>query len=341
MTEDTVHLLTGGDEGFLPGILVASISALSALGPHRPAIVHILDGGLTNAGRLAIEKTCRNWRSEVRFHSIDTRCFSGFRPGHAGSTMYYARLHMGSFVDASRVIYFDSDMLIQTDLSSLWDRELDAAIALVAPDRKVVRLAEDCPWPLTLAEKSGRYFNSGFLLIDLDAWRSNGLERICLDLAAQNPDACHWHDQTILNYVLRTRTGWLDPAWNWQYETLPAGADYNAHFTSRRKPWLFRGPGLRYRLWRTASEIAGISFFSLFLHPTRWAGWTGGFIEEILRRTPPLRRLYSSVLPRQSPKRAYYTTGEGGPAGDAELKNPHPAIEALKDRLNRRRLPTP
>jgi FkbM family methyltransferase len=100
------------------------------------------------------------------------------------------------------------------------------------------------------------YFNSGVLLFDLDAMRTDGLDKQLVEWAVEHRDAISWPDQDVLNAVLWRRRLPLHPRWNaasglwdlpardlpWTEEQV-AEARRNpaiAHFLGPFKPWHYR-----------------------------------------------------------------------------------------------------
>lgn len=334
-----LHLLSGSDERFAPGLLVAVGSALLHLPPGTSSVVHILDGGLTASSRERLEKLCGRLGSRATFHPVDTEGFAAFQPGAGGSRMYYARLRAAEFVPASRVVYFDADMVVLADLRKLARSDMSGHIAFACADRKVARLADDCPWPLTEEEKQLTYFNSGFMLIDLDAWRAARISETALALAARPDSGYKWHDQSVLNHALRGRTQILPPMWNWQYELVPdpwpeEGAVL--HFTSSKKPWNHYGADLRHRIWRTLHSALGGSTAALFLKRREFRGLAFGLFENLLHRIPAARRLYLRCGVRDPGTRDYYTQGPGGAAGERERSLAASALHAIRTRCRER-----
>ena len=60
------------------------------------------------------------------------------------------------------------------------------------------------------------YFNSGVLLLNLTYWRENNLENELLEYAYNNIGLLQYHDQDILNAVLKDRKKQMSIAYNVQ-----------------------------------------------------------------------------------------------------------------------------
>lgn len=344
---NTVHIVTGADEGFTPGLLVTLASALVSLPPESPASVHVLDGGLAAATVARIRKMAERVRPGCRvgFFPVDARQFEKFRPGVRNSRMYYVRLLMGSLVPADKAIYLDADVVVLGNLADLWETDMGGKMVLAAQDRKIRFLHEDCPWTLDESTREAPYFNTGVMVVDLKRWRAEHIESRALELAGKAGERGRWYDQTVINYLLPGGIGLLPETWNWQKESFSEKADI-VHFTTGKKPWLFHGPDVRFRAWRAFHTFAAGT--SPFYNPRAVPGLFFGLFETLVRRSPRLRNAYVLLLEHllrttRSPEKkqaiagsiAYFTKGQGGPAGDPAASPRHPALAEIRASLTK------
>lgn len=116
----------------------------------------------------------------------------------------YARLFTAEMLskDIDRVLYLDCDMIINHDLSELWNYDLKgncigAVQDLVSPKVKV-SVGMDPLLP---------YFNSGMLLVDLRKWRELNVGQRAVDFIKEHHGYVIHHDQGVLNGVLKGQ--WL------------------------------------------------------------------------------------------------------------------------------------
>lgn len=191
-----------------------------------------------------------------------------------------------------RVLYVDADALITSSLQPLWETDLHGSLvgAVTNPlfANMVPRLQSDLGLP------DGRsYFNSGVLLMDLDAWRAQGTTEAVLDFASRHPGLI-WPDQDALNGVLHASRHRLHPRWNampglWELprrympysdqEMAEAASDPAiVHFVGPHKPWHYRSKHpyraeffryLRHTAWRDR-PVEGRSPWQAALRPLPW-----------------------------------------------------------------------
>lgn len=152
--------------------------------------------------------------SSIKFHAVADSAL-GTLPawGRVSQVMWY-RLFLPDLLPAtSRVLYLDCDTLVLDDVTPLWDLDMKACkIAAVSN----VFMPEMVGWPRHLGIAEDGYFNSGALLIDLDAWRASGCGGHIAELAREHPERLQFPDQDALNLALASSRLALHPRWNCQ-----------------------------------------------------------------------------------------------------------------------------
>lgn len=121
------------------------------------------------------------------------------------------RLKMADLLpdDVKKVIYLDSDVVVNLDIRALWDIDLgENFIAAKA-------FAENSYW---MCRKQfvpvNEYFNAGVLLLDLEKIRCQmSLWDMAMDFFIRYPN-CQFADNDALNYVFKGRTRFLDDRFN-------------------------------------------------------------------------------------------------------------------------------
>lgn len=116
----------------------------------------------------------------------------------------YARLFVASILPENihKVLYLDCDMIVCEGLEKLWNTKMNGRIVAAVQDTvsdSIKTAVGMCP--------TERYFNSGLLLIDLKAWRTNDCEQKCIRfIEDRNGNVMH-HDQGVLNGIFHN--AWL------------------------------------------------------------------------------------------------------------------------------------
>ncbi|MBR3622614.1 MAG: glycosyltransferase family 8 protein [Selenomonadaceae bacterium] len=153
-----------------------------------------------------------------------------------------------------RTVYLDGDLLVVSDISELFETDLEGKPLGAAADLGIMTSARQMREKReSLNMKHGdKYFNSGVLVIDLDKWRENNYTNKLLDLVKLNN--FRHHDQDALNmlfynnwYEIPLCYNVIPPIYEMplkvvlsKYRKMAAKALKNAkiiHYAGGHKPW--------------------------------------------------------------------------------------------------------
>ena len=154
---------------------------------------------------------------------------------HFTASIYY-RLLLPSLLsgDVKKIIYLDSDTIVQSDLSTVYDIPMDGYSLAGAMDIKSSKEAERIG--------VSRYINSGVLLMNLDFWRRNLIDRKCLSWISVQKDLI-LGDQDAINIVCQSSIYVLGKEWNYcldprsTYSPDELKSAKIVHFITSDKPW--------------------------------------------------------------------------------------------------------
>jgi lipopolysaccharide biosynthesis glycosyltransferase len=238
-----MHIVTGSDDNFVPGVLVLIASAAW----HNPnARFTVLDLDMSAASRARIGRLAERLGVRIDRVEVDAARF-------AGLTLRRRSLTRGAFLrllipdllpDEERVLYMDCDMVVTDDLSPAWSVALgDAPLAAVA-DPVVPRDELEAT-----ATRPGEYVNSGLLLMNLPVWRRERLAEAAFAVLVDPERPPLSADQTAINVVCRGRMIRLPARFNLfsrfssvrSPEMIPTDPAV-IHFVAGAKPWMRSGP---------------------------------------------------------------------------------------------------
>ena len=192
------------------------------------------------------------------------------------SSAAYARYFIPQFVAEERVLYLDSDLVVNRDLQPLFDIPLEGKLVAAVGDA------------------GGYGFNSGVLLIDNRAWKERQLQEIfiketdrIMGLVQSGQMEDFNGDQTVLNHVLAQDWLPLDKIYNLQvgHDLVAFYSGWNGHFeldqepliihyTTFRKPW---NSEVSYRYRQLWWDFQALSLAEISAHhrgefelPDRW-----------------------------------------------------------------------
>lgn len=212
-----VYDKTGNYTSWL-GVAISSAVRRSS----APIHFHIVcDETLTETNRLRLTYICHRNGHEISFHKIDAGVFVDFDSQMREYTIgALFRILLPQICDnLSKIIYLDSDLLINCDIKELWDTDIGNYCIAAVPDEPVVNgIIWTKPTSVGAISKE-TYFNSGVLYMNLDKIRKKGnlLEMMSAYLK-ENPDS-NLPDQDALNVIFNKETLLLDKKWNVPVET--------------------------------------------------------------------------------------------------------------------------
>lgn len=207
---ESVDILCATDENYAA---YCGVMLTSALENNREfhLRIYILVNSISRASEAKFRRLEEKYDCEVHLIVPDGRAFAEcmVREGDHVSVAAYYRMAVGLLLpaDVHRVIYLDCDILVNRGIGPLWHCELKDAWSGVVVDSYHVearkRLGIDTV-----------YFNSGMMLIDVDAFRTHKVAEKCFRLIAEEPDRIRMHDQDALNIVIGEHVKYLSTRWN-------------------------------------------------------------------------------------------------------------------------------
>ncbi|HVT27087.1 MAG TPA: glycosyltransferase family 8 protein [Lacipirellulaceae bacterium] len=292
-------VVLAADERFALPLAVTVRSALENLAANRTLRLFVLDGGFRDETKQRLERSWQLDRCEISWTAVDPAVLA-VAPvsGHANVVNYFRVLTPWLLPsNVQRVIYLDADLVVNTDLTRLWESSFDGQLCLAVQDSAApyfdALLAMDnyqyCRRHLGSAtpvanyrdlglNPRGAYFNSGVMLLDLAAWRAKKIPQRLLACLAKNKPHIRWWDQYALNVVLADSWGFLDPRWNQQshiyvYPTWSQSPyDRESFQRLRDEPWIVHFT-TRYKPWLASCLHPRRGEFFRYVDQTDWAQW--------------------------------------------------------------------
>jgi lipopolysaccharide biosynthesis glycosyltransferase len=182
--------------------------------------LYIFDGGISAANKQWILRIADVDHISARIHWIqpDMNRLGELEAKHGVPKASYLRLLIPDVLPEScdKAIYLDSDILIRTDLSRLWNEEIGDKAVLAVRDPCVPTVS--APRGVTAYQTLGLrpdtpYFNSGVMVLNLKEWREKRISEQALRYESEFGPSMFW-DQEGLNGVIGGNWGGLDPRWN-------------------------------------------------------------------------------------------------------------------------------
>lgn len=183
---------------------ITGISILSLLETNRDEDelrIYLIDNGISAENHGHMESMVHAYGREITFipqPDLTQRLTTRLDVGRWHISTFF-RLFLCSILPQSvqRCIFLDSDTLVRHSLKELWEMDLGECIAAAVDDCR----SDDYKMELG-APPSGTYTNNGVLLIDLQRWRDQDVEKDFLDYIIRHDGSVTYVDQGVFNGVL-------------------------------------------------------------------------------------------------------------------------------------------
>ena len=271
---NTLHIACAADDAYVPHTATMIRSVLDSE-PEGAVCVHFLHGPRLSAeARAGLTAMVAKAGAEIEFAEVSDERVGGLRTGDGWPSPIWYRVFLPELLSTlDRILYLDGDLLVLDSLRELWATDLsDCYVAAVTnifqPDH--LHHVEN----LGLPDPSA-YFNSGVLLMNLDALRRDDCAQSLLTYARANAERLRCPDQDVLNVVLGERRLALHPRWNCMTSVLrfpQARAIFgDAVDEARADPAIrhFEGPGAN-KPWHFLSEPGAAELYESYRRRTPW-----------------------------------------------------------------------
>ena len=184
---------------------------------------------------------------------LNKEIFEGYKTGPHLNYASYFRFFATEVVHSERVLYLDSDIIVTGDLSPLYTMDLQGYYVGAVDDVYAYE-----------GRESG--FNSGVLIMDVAKWKEHLIVNSLLELAAEQNQAVHLGDQSILNIYFENKWLPLDQTYNYMVgvdtyhltqkcQRLDDQPPVIVHFASHDKPWNTYSISRLRELWWTYRDL--------------------------------------------------------------------------------------
>ncbi len=250
-----VPVVFAADDGYVPMVTTTIRSMLSNASKDRFYDVVVLTSNISWEHQQLMRESLAGGADNVslRFHDVSSVMCEydlSTNNAHIGVETYYRFIIQRVMPAYDKVLYLDSDLIVEGDVAELYDTELGEN--LLAATRDVDYLGNlNMNDGKRLAYTRDRlkmanpydYFQAGVLLLNLKAMREAYTTAQWLEFASAKD--LIYDDQDVLNAHCEGRVAFLDQRWNVMHDCCgrvggvfafaPAGA-YKAYLAARQRP---------------------------------------------------------------------------------------------------------
>ncbi len=221
------------------------VTIFSILENNRQAPVcffHILNTDITNESKKKIEQLlCQFSNGYIEYINVDTSLFDKFKMNieYITKETYFRYIIADVAPYLKKCLYLDADIIVNGDLSPLWQEDISDFYAAGIEDSYVQSI--------NYKDKLGfkpedLYVNAGVLLLNLENIRKDDMTKKLFENTAKCQNEIMFQDQDVINITFKNKIKSLDSIYNFMAENIKREKSKRKsaiiiHYTGKRKPW--------------------------------------------------------------------------------------------------------
>ena len=195
------------DDIYVRQTIVSMVSVIR----HNPAVkIYVVSAGISHANQELMTSTIVRYGCQIRLIDIkEILPEIQFDEKDRHPKTVYAKLFFEDKIVENRVLYLDSDVVVEGSLEPLFERDMQHEVAA------------GVLMPYSSKLKGGMnifagqpYICDGVVLFNLELWRSSEKSELCLNYIEQYNGKPPMLSEGTLNHVCQGMIGVLDPAYN-------------------------------------------------------------------------------------------------------------------------------
>lgn len=257
-----IEIFFASDTNYLPYLACAITSLSDHASPRLIYNIHILTTDFDDGSLGEVKKLIRN-NITVTVHDLTERISEIKRElsvrlrDYYSDSIYYRIFIPKMFQSLKRAVYLDADLILTDDVAKLYNKNLGCDLVGAVTDESVVDVPVFCDYvkkQIGLTDERD-YFNSGVLVMNLEAMREERIEEKFLYLLKTYNYDTVAPDQDYLNFFCRGRVTYLESGWNKHpipENPLQESELHLMHFNMFNKPWRYDNVQNGELFWQTA-----------------------------------------------------------------------------------------
>lgn len=242
-----MNIVFASDQGYIPH-LVTAICSLIRSNYDEVLDIYIINtdiDGLAWDKIVSLSESPKHKFIDVKISDKDVENL--VVNDHFTKANYY-RLFIPEKINSSRALYLDSDIVVVQSIKELYEVDINNFYLAAVDDVGFERHDE-----LEMSHDA-KYFNSGMMLLNLDAWRNDSVKDRVIEFVKRKADYILYVDQCGINAIVNGLWKEVHPRYNLHYEFFNTSDHINAvyekgaakeamdspvivHYTGPSKPW--------------------------------------------------------------------------------------------------------
>ena len=235
MPDNIQHIFFCADRKYLPCTSATMASILANATPQAQIVFHIISDDITDADVAKLKELNNIKPCELVAHLIKREDFEQYKNMDFGylslGAMYRFTIPTLCSKEIDKALYLDGDMIVTGPLDELFAIDLKDCYAGVVEEKGAFQAQN-------LQLKSGRYFNSGMLILNLKELQGHNLLADALEYYNRNRKRILFHDQDILNGLWDNKVKFMEQKFNVPSFVKKFPNPLVIHYTGFvKKPW--------------------------------------------------------------------------------------------------------
>ena len=251
------------DDNYVPYLVVSIRSLIDTASTKNLYQIYVLNTGLKEENQ-QILKSMETENVKINFVDVSEKIKDILNKLQAQLRDYYSpsiyyRLFIPSlFPQYKKALYLDCDITIVKDIAGLYNKDLKnnllgAIVDEVVTSSEIFRYYTEN----ALGVNGYKYFNSGIILMNLEAFRKENIEDKFIYLLNNYNFGTVAPDQDYLNVLCKDRILYIDKGWD-KMPVSDEGFDEKdlklVHYNMFQKPWKYEGVLYEKYFWETAKK---------------------------------------------------------------------------------------
>lgn len=206
----TVNVAYACDDAYIEQTSVSLISLFENNKDVDEIVIYFINMGINDESKAYLNELVHSYNRIIHIIDFDEIAFDlNVNSTGRHTKSVYAKFFFGRINDIDRIIYLDSDIVVNDSIVPLWTTELDGCICAgvetlhSADDNIAMGLNEDT-----------KAINDGMVLMDLQAWRNNNCLENCLRFINDFDGEPPVLSEGTINNVLLGRIKIIHPRYN-------------------------------------------------------------------------------------------------------------------------------
>ena len=240
MKEQFMNIGSLADNNYAQHLGVTIYSMLKNCSDPKRIRLFIIDGGFSDVNRKKLDSVVKEFGLKINYIKPNIKMLKGLKVQKKFTIATYYKFCLLESVKSDKLLYLDSDLVVDRDVDEIYHKELGSKIALAVEDEDI---SKSHKIQLGLDEKEP-YFNAGFLMINMQKWRQEKINYKAMKFIRDNPQKVQFSDQDGLNFALRGKWKKVESSWNslakrYYFKSKPSSKKLIIHYAGFLKPWNF------------------------------------------------------------------------------------------------------